>query len=117
MLAPAQITGAFGRMSEAGLGFTATVSLLEAVHPIASVAVTSYVVVTAGLTLIVCDVAPVLHRYVYGGTPPDGFASSVTLPPSQVAGAFGRMSDIGSLTVTVSLLEAVHPVASVTVAE
>jgi hypothetical protein len=39
------------------------------------------------------------------------------LAPAQITGAFGRMSDIGSLTVTVSLLEAVHPVASVTVAE
>jgi hypothetical protein len=50
-------------MSDAGFAFTVTVSLSSGeLHRFASVTVTSYVVVTPGLTQIVCDVAPVLQR-------------------------------------------------------
>ena len=44
-----------------GKGFTITVSLVLAIHPLSSFTVTLYVVVVVGLTVILLVVDPVLH--------------------------------------------------------
>ena len=45
-----------------GLGFTVTVLVAVAVHPLAAVTVTVYVVVLAGLTVMEAVVAAVFHK-------------------------------------------------------
>lgn len=98
-------------MLHTGAGFTVTVAEHELVHPLASVTVTVYVVVTEGLTVIEAVVALVLHR---NDVPPD--AVSVDEPPTQIEGLELAMLHTGAgLIVTVVEHELVHPSASVTV--
>ena len=74
-----------------------------AVQPFASVTVTVYV--PWSKPVIVCVVCPPgLHKKVYGGVPPDGFAvavpSFVVGPVSSVAVAVTLTEDEGSVIVT-----------------
>lgn len=90
---PMQMDGLTGVMLQMGVGFTITVTEQEEVHPLSpSVTVTVYVVVTAGLTVIVAVVAPVLHR---NDVPPD--AVSVFEPPGQIDKLPHTMLHIGSI--------------------
>jgi hypothetical protein len=68
-------------------------------QPLSSVTVTSYGPVPHGLVTIVDVEPPSLHRYVYGGVPPDAFASSVESGSPQ--GSTIVVDGFGS-TVTVS---------------
>ena len=77
---PTQIDGLLGVMLHTGTGFTTTVVEHDDVHPLAPfVTVTVYVVVTAGLIVIVAVVAPVLQRK---DVPPE--AVKVVEPPGQM---------------------------------
>ena len=108
---PKQISGLAGAISQTGSGFTITVFVHELLHPLASVTVTVYVVVTTGLTVIEAVVSDVLHRK---DTPPD--AVSVAELPIQISGSGHEMSQTGSgFTVTVVEHELLQPFASVTV--
>jgi len=96
---------------QGGSGFTVTVLEHELLHPLASVTVTVYVVVTVGLTVIEAVVAPVLHKK---DVPPD--AVSVDEPPTQMVGLGGVILHDGTgFTVTVVEHELLHPLALVTV--
>jgi hypothetical protein len=91
--------------------FTVTVTVAVFVHPFASVPVTVYVVVEAGVTVMELPVPPVLQLYVEA---PD--AVSVELPPEHiVAGDAVAVTVGGAFTVTVTVAVFVHPFASVPV--
>ena len=97
-------------MAAVGNGLTVTVALVTAVQPAALVTVTLYVVVVAGLTLIVAEVKPVLQVYV---APP--VAVKAVLFPAQMD-KLPLMDAVGAgETVTVALVTEVHPVALLTV--
>lgn len=110
--APGQMLGTGHVMTHIGAGFTVTVFEHELVQPLASVTVTVYVVVTAGLTVIDAVVAPVLQRK---DTPPD--AVSVTEPPTHMDGLAGVITHTGGgLTIMVTEHDEVQPLSeSVTV--
>ena len=59
---PAHIAAEGGAMAAIGSGLTLIVVVNTAVQPNALVTVTEYGVVEAGVTVIICVVAPVLHR-------------------------------------------------------
>ena len=111
-LAPAQI--APGLLIEA-VGGELTVTVLEAVavHPLLSVAVTLYVVVEAGETVMEELVEPLLHEYEPPAPAPE--AVSVTLAPEQTAPGLLIEAVGGELTVTVREAVAVQPLLSVAV--
>ena len=93
-----------------GGGTTVTVVEHELLHPLASVTVTVYTVVTVGVTVIIGVVAPVLQRNV---TPPAEV--NIAEPPGQMV-IGGQMTHVGpGVTVTVTEQELVQPLASVTV--
>jgi hypothetical protein len=85
----------------------------EALHPFISVTVTEKVVGVLGETMMLDDVAPVLHENT---VPPD--AVSVAFVPMQMVMLTGEIFAVGSgFTFTVLEAEAVQPLASVTVTE
>jgi hypothetical protein len=93
-----------------GIGFTVTVSFVEAWHPLASDTVTLYVVVAVGLTVILLVVEPLLQIYVL---PPP--AVSVVLSPRHMI-VSPLIVGVGiGFTVMVSFVEAWQPLASDTV--
>lgn len=69
-------------MVTVGLGFTVKTLEAVAVHPLESVTVTTYV--PAVLIVILCVVAELLHKYVYGLVPPLGFAVKTDELPKQI---------------------------------
>jgi hypothetical protein len=93
-----------------GSGFTVTVILVFAWQPLASVAVTVNVVVVVGDTVMLVVVAPLFHAYVL---PP--LAVSAVLSPLQMT-LSPVIAGVGNgLTVTVTLVLAWQPLASVAV--
>ena len=63
-------------------------------------------------------VAPVLHKKEYGEVPPLPVAIKVMPAPAQMLTVAGEMETVGgALTFTVLEVEAVHPLALVTVTE
>ena len=108
---PGQMGGTTQMIAHIGAGFTVTVTEQDEVHPLASVTVTVYVVVDAGLTVMAAVVAALLHR---NDVPPE--AVSVTEPFGHTEGLAGAMLQTGAgFTVTVTEQDEVHPLASVTV--
>ena len=59
---PMQIAAVAGMMEAVKVEVTVTVPEADAVHPPAPVAVTLYIVVVLGLTVMLPEVAPVLHE-------------------------------------------------------
>jgi hypothetical protein len=59
--APSQIEEEFALTFTVGATFTTMVTLPTAEHPFEFVPVTLYIVVALGLTVILAEVAPVLH--------------------------------------------------------
>jgi hypothetical protein len=108
---PAQIGFVVG-VAVTETGRTVTVAEAVAVQPFAAVTVTVYVVVAAGQTLIVAMEPPggLLHEYV----PPPVAVILVHAPWHIVAGLAVAVA-VAVFTVMVTLLDAVHPKASVTV--
>src|SRR5258706_16246232 len=98
-----------------GCGFSLIVSCVEAVHPLLSVPVTVYVVVDDELAVTGEPVDAL--RFVDGVqlylcAPP---AVSVADCPLQIAGGGVTVTTGSGLTVTVTCVEAVHPLLSVPV--
>jgi hypothetical protein len=103
-------------ISTVGLGCTVIVTEEVPVHPFASVTVTIYAVVKAGVTSSEELVPPELQAYPYGPTPPLPAATSVADPPSQIAVASGVIpAEGGPTTVIIASAVPVHPETSVTV--
>ncbi|MBL0238322.1 MAG: hypothetical protein IPQ02_17455 [Saprospiraceae bacterium] len=96
-----------------GFGSTVNVRLAVPVHPFASVTVTLYV--PAALTLILCVVAVVDHKYVNGAVPTLAFAVNVLLVPAHILVSPVIVTTGFGSTVNVRLAVPVHPFASVTV--
>ena len=93
-----------------GNGLTVTVMPLLATHPLASVTVTEYIVLTAGLTTILLPVVALFQIY---DTPP--VATRVVDSPKQII-LSPLTEGIGNgLTVTDMPVLAAHPLVSVTV--
>jgi hypothetical protein len=93
---------------------TVTVFDAFAVQPLAVVTVALYVVVAAGVTVMVCVEAPVDHWYVANPAP----ASSVTLPPVQVEKGPLIETAGGCVSVTAVAAEVpLQPAAAVAVTE
>ena len=106
-LPPGQIVGEF-TVIVAG-GPIVTVATAVPVQPAASVPVTVYDVVAAGVTVIGLVVAPVLHEYI---EPP--LAVNVALPPGHIVGEL-TVIVAGGPIVTVAIAVPVQPAASVPV--
>jgi hypothetical protein len=109
----------------AGVGFTVTVAVDVAVHPLLSVTVKWYVVVLPGLATglgVLPELNPEVgfQLYVYTGVPPlaVGVPPNVTLPPlpEQYAPPLPALAanPLGTI-VTCTWSVPVHPTASVTV--
>ena len=107
--------------TEVKAGAVLTTILTEAVamQPLALVTVTVYVVLPAGVTVMVAVIAPVLHKYV---PPPD--AVRVAEDPEQIIPSLLVVPDVSAIVMdgvgkglTVIVCEAVaeHPFALVTV--
>jgi hypothetical protein len=113
-LLPAQIVELDGEILTVGMVFTVTGTEAVAVHPLAAVPVTVYVVVVAGVavtTAVLVAESPVDGAQLYVLAP---LAVSVTLLPIQIAGADGLMSMVGAaFTVTVTTEVPIPPKASV----
>jgi hypothetical protein len=62
MLDPLQTDAVGGEMDALNVVVTVTVAEAEAVHPLEAVAVTLYVVVEVGLTVMLALVVPLLHK-------------------------------------------------------
>ncbi len=86
----------------------------DPVQPLLSVTVTEYVPTV--LVLIELVVAPVLHAYVYGPVPPDGFAVNGPVAPVHTV-SFGTVTDTLPLLDNDPAPEPVQPLLSVTVTE
>src|SRR6266540_6407614 len=106
-------------MAGDGIAFTVIVCVAVAVHPLAFVAVTVYVVVAAGETEIAAVFWPELHTY---DVPPE--AVSVTAAPLQMipsllvvpeVSAMAMAGDGMAFTVIVCVAVAIHPLAFVAV--
>ena len=99
-----------------GSGFTVTVTCVDAVHPLLFVPVTVYVVVEVGLAVmgepvVALNAVDGAHEYVVAP-----FAVSVALCcPTQIAGGGGEVITGSGFTVTVTCVDAVHPLLSVPV--
>jgi len=96
----------------AGAGITVTVTVVELVHPFMSVPVTVYIVVTAGLAVMVVPVAednPVIGLHEYVVAP---LAVKVALLPLQNAAGVGTEIFGRAFTVAVTAIRVaeVHPV-------
>ena len=99
-------------MAGVGSGLTVTVTDVAAEHPLASVTVTEYVVVAAGLTEMEAVFCPLLQEYE---VPPE--AVSVVGSPLQMTLSPVITGDGSGFTVTVTEVAAEQPLASVTVTE
>jgi hypothetical protein len=60
--APAQIEDTEAAMLTVGEALTVITFVIVSEHPLALVPATEYVVVAVGLTVILADVAPLLHK-------------------------------------------------------
>ena len=102
----------------AGKGLTTTVADAVVEQPPALVTVTVYVVVTAGVTLILAVVfgAGTLHRYVYVVPEASPVTAKFVVEPAQIFNEPAVITGAG-LGITVIVLEAVavQPSAEVTV--
>src|SRR5262245_43454239 len=94
-----------------GFGFTVTEPASLPLQPFASVTVTEYA--PAVPVWMHAVVAPVFHRYLYGGWPLVAFAHSSTEPPAQTSRSATAACGLGSGlngTITKSLSSAVSDV-------
>ena len=111
--APAHIADDDALTVTFGAALTTTVTLELAEQPLAPVPVTEYVVVTAGLTTILAEVAPVFQRKL---APPE--TVNVADAPAQIDVADAAIFTLGiALTVIVFEMLAEQPLAFVPVTE
>jgi hypothetical protein len=98
-----------------GIGLMVTVTCVVELHELLSVPVTVYVVVVFGLAVTVAPVVALnpiagLHEYVFAP-----FAVNVVDCPAQIAAGVATVTTGRGLTVTVTCVEALHPLLSVPV--
>jgi hypothetical protein len=115
--APKQMGFADAEMLTVGPGFTVIRAEDELVHPVASVPVTIYVVVVAGVAITVAPVvavSPAAGDHEYETTP---LAVNVTELPEHIVDVVGDTDTVeAALDVTVTdAVDVLQPVASVTV--
>jgi hypothetical protein len=109
-LPPAQYDTGLGFIVTVGTGFTVTVTVAVLVQPFNAVPVTVYVVVAVGEATGLAQVvqlSPVEGAQLYVFAP---LAVSVTLLPAHIVAGLGLMVIVGlGRTVTVTVVDAVHP--------
>ena len=90
--------------TEVGISFTVTAVVVVAVHPFASVTVTVYVLLAAGVKFCGLPIIlPGIQTMLYTGVPPPAFAVSVTGEPLHTDDGFALaciVSNEGSVTST-----------------
>jgi hypothetical protein len=103
--------------ADTGNALTAICVVVVAVHPLASVTATVYVVDADGVTLTELPArGPGIQPTVYPGDPPPGTAFNCVLLPAHITDGVAVALSVncgGSVTTTVTV--AIHPIASVTV--
>ena len=113
LLAP-HVASVFAMLT-VGFGRTVTTTWSVEVQPLASVTVTVYVVVAAGVTVVEAVLAPLLQLNVKGDVPPVRVAVSVALAPAQMAWSAPALAVGPPMLLMVTLRVPVQPFASVTV--
>jgi hypothetical protein len=114
---PAQIVSVAGVIITTGVGFTVTFLLAVAVHPLALVTVTVYVVLITGLTVVDAESLPLLQPKVEVPVTPVTVVVSVVLEPLHTVTKGGLIVTAGlafTLTITLSVAEQPLPLVTVT---